>query len=618
MKLPSIRSALLRGHLLLTVASASLLPGADSKIPSENGASQEALNLKGPTWVYDNWGVYEPTTIVNTPLTEEVALKQVEQIARLQRQGVHFDYYMMNGFWFDPDGGYIKWNQHWPNGPDRWIEACRKIGVTPGMWFAPNLLWMRNLAPEWQESFSGPDHRAYGTAMNGSLSLFEGRYLADFMKALQHWYDRGVRLFEFDMLDLEAATPASRAKLSKVQIRERNKEALMQAVGEFRQRNPDALIVGFNGLGFSKSVHPVDVDWLKVFETYYAGDLRVTNVPQASYWRSTDQFGDERVRLSEQNGVPLRRSDTSSIVFSETSFVDFRKRSAWKGMVLQQTGRGSWKQTVYGSLEWIKTDEDARWFAKVQQLYNPLLAKGTTRSIGPRPVTDQPEREPYGYVSYDDTGAIFTVVNPAHDMRTVKLENYPGPLGGGRILFSDAGFVPVLAGDTVTLGPGQLAVMGFNRYASQEFDLGIQHDIVIPKKIEPMAAIFQEVGPNTFEATISPPKQGSLRIIFQQFTPDGKPLKLLRYPVLLRYPLTTDMQPRQGPIMDTGLRIQVWQPGTNLRLNQDQPTTPPGISWALAETRPDEIIPGRPVTIRCTSDEARPAVFKARVYSVEY
>jgi hypothetical protein len=419
------------------------------------------LNLQGPIWVYDNWGLYEPTTIVNTPVTEEMSLRQVREIARLQKHGVRFDYYMMNAFWYTPGSAYREWNkEHWPNGPDRWIQACQEIGVKPGMWFAPNLLWKNRVAPAWQDSYSGDAHRPYGTPMDGSLSFFEGGFLADFMQALEHWYGRGIRLFELDMLDLQAATPASRAKLSKDEIRERNKAALMAALAAFRQKCPEAVIVGFNGFNFSLSIHPVDVDWLKVLETCYAGDLRVTNVPHSSYWRATDYFGDERTRLSEENGVPLHRIDGCSIVLSQTSFVDFRQAHAWKGMFLQAVARGGWKQTVYGAIDLIRTDEDARWLARLQKLYDPLL-KGGTKSFGPRPVADKPDREPYGYVSSDSEGAVYTIINPANAVREIQLESPQGRPEGGRVLFRDAGYVPVLDKGALTLGPGQMAVVGF-------------------------------------------------------------------------------------------------------------------------------------------------------------
>jgi hypothetical protein len=39
-------------------------------------------------------------------------------------------------------------------------------------------------------------------------------------------------------------------------------------------------------------------------------------------------------------------------------------------------------------------------------------------------------------------------------------------LGLGRIQFRDAGFVPQLKGDQITLGPGQMAMVGYGGYAA--------------------------------------------------------------------------------------------------------------------------------------------------------
>ena len=50
------------------------------------------------------------------------------------------------------------------------------------------------------------------------MSLSEGGFLPDFMDVLQYWYDHGIRMFKFDFVDLEAATPADdAANLSKAE-----------------------------------------------------------------------------------------------------------------------------------------------------------------------------------------------------------------------------------------------------------------------------------------------------------------------------------------------------------------------------------------------------------------
>ena len=90
-----------------------------------------------------------------------------------------------------------------------------------------------------------------------------------------------------------------------------------------------------------------------------------------------------------------------------------------------------------------------------------------------------------------------------------------------RMLFRDAGFVPVLTGNKIKLGPGQLAVVGLARYANREYDLGIQEDVRIPIRIQPLAAKFISDGKNAISAELSAPERGDLRIVMQQRESDG-------------------------------------------------------------------------------------------------
>src|SRR5580693_3171614 len=81
--------------------------------------------LREPVWVYNDWSAYDELSD-NIPLTEALAMKELGEIVRLKKLGVHFDYYMMDAFWFAPDGGYRTWRTpNWPSGPDRWIAECR-------------------------------------------------------------------------------------------------------------------------------------------------------------------------------------------------------------------------------------------------------------------------------------------------------------------------------------------------------------------------------------------------------------------------------------------------------------------------------------------------------------
>src|SRR5664279_4171021 len=75
-----------------------------------------------PVFIYNNWSSYDELSD-NIPLTEELAMKELNEVLRLKKSGVEIDYYLMDAFWFDRDGGYRTWRkQHWPNGPEKWLH----------------------------------------------------------------------------------------------------------------------------------------------------------------------------------------------------------------------------------------------------------------------------------------------------------------------------------------------------------------------------------------------------------------------------------------------------------------------------------------------------------------
>ena len=179
------------------------------------------LLLRDAVWVYNNWSSYDELSD-SIPLTEELAMKEFGEILRLRKFGVHFDYYMMDAFWFAPDGGYRIWRTpNWPNGPDKWIAACKENGILPGMWFGTNALVHINAAPQWKDSVGS----------NGwTMSLSEGGFLPDFMNLLQYWYDRGIRMFKFDFVDFTAATPVTQANVLRERSSSRCSELLLKFI----------------------------------------------------------------------------------------------------------------------------------------------------------------------------------------------------------------------------------------------------------------------------------------------------------------------------------------------------------------------------------------------------
>ena len=560
--------------------------------------------LRDPVWVYNNWSSYDELSD-NIPLTETLAMKELDEIARLRKFGIHFDYYMMDAFWFDPDGGYRTWRKpNWPNGPDAWIAKCRVNGLLPGMWFGTNELVKINAAPQWKDSL---------TAKGGSMSFSEGGFLPDFMNVLQLWYDRGIRMFKFDFVDFGAATPSTEKTRTPGEIQAKNEAAFREALKKFRVKNPDVMLVAFNGFGGDVEStagpfpfqHGVDLRWLEAFDSLYSGDPRPSDVPEVNFWRSMDIYSDHMVRRYEQSGLPLERIDSTGFMIGNTGTIYYRKTNAWKGMLLLMVARGGWINTIHGNLEFLD-DEKAQWFARVQKIFAPLQALGRTKTFGGIPG----EVQPYGFGSVDSDGVIYTVVNPAQSVQDIELpalSRVQEPLRGGRVVFRDAGFVPVLTGTKIRLGPGQMAAVGFGRYAAPEFDLGVQEDVRIPREIAPISTSFAAKGTNVIEATITPPGKGDLRIIFQQRGEDGG--------IRRSWP----GGPPNGASVGKVLKISAEQDGRPLpiEINYDRLVWS-GLSWGAGEIKHGEFAAGLPITLRCSSTEKDPVRLEARLYAVEY
>jgi hypothetical protein len=560
--------------------------------------------LQAPISVYNNWSSYDELSD-NIPLNEKLAMRELDELLRLRRAGVRFDYYMMDAFWFAPDGGYRTWRKDdWPNGPDAWIKKCRDNGILPGLWFGTNELVKIQPAPKWRDSL---------TANGGSMSFFEGGFLPDFIDVLQYWYDHGIRMFKFDFVDMYAATPADAARMSKDEIKRRNEDALREALRKFRARNPEAVLIAFNGFGgtldntFSPLPFsdPTDLRWLEIFQMEYTGDPRPGDVPEANFWRSMDIYSDHMVRRFEQLGFPLERIDSTGFMVGKTGTIYYRAMHAWKGAYILMMARGGWVNTVHGNLELIQ-GADATWMARVQKLFFELQGRGRIRTFGGIPGDVQP----YGFGGITTRGEVYVVMNPAQFVATIKLPrlapDQPAP-GIGRIQFRDAGFQPRLTGNQITLGPGQMAMVGFGAYAAPSYDFGVQTDVVIPRTIEPYSISFEPSGTGSIDATTDPPSHGALRIIIQEMTPDGH----------LRR--TWAGGPPNGENMGKVFALSATQAGRPIPIQIDYDKIVwSGLSWALGEIDARDVTPGVPLRIHFHSSEKDPITLKGRAYQVEY
>lgn len=566
-------------------------------------AAMSSPGFPEPVSIYINWAAYDLLSDA-VPLTEELALAQLEHLVRLRRHGVRMDYYLMDCFWFDPEGGYRMWDRrYWsPSGGERWIKACQDNDVLPGLWVATNAL----ATPIFKHLEAVPAWRDSLTPNGESACMFHGGFMADFVAVLQEWVDRGIRLFKFDFADLDAAPREIQRACLPSEIRRRNAEALRTALCLFRERNPEVRLLAYNGLmepgtpppmaGTSAPIRrSIDTRWLEVFDAVYCGDPRPADVPCANFWRSKDIYSDHMVRTFEANGYPFARIENSGFMIGTTGTCYGRRKQAWRGMLVLSLARGGWANTYYGNLD-LLTDSDARWFAKAQKLFFELQHTARLTTFGAIPG----EGEPYGFWAHRADGDVVTVVNPAATHRTFTL-----PARGERLLFSDAGFEPVIEGREITLGPEQLAVVASGRFAAEEFLLGKEPDVIIPQTVERVPAEFEAAGGSKIVASIERPEQGrTLRVMVRQ----------MRGGLALR---SSGGPPPDGVTLAKILRIEVRQGARTLpvRVNYDLAIWS-GLSWAVGEISLDESDATGRLSIACSTTESAPVQLVAEVYSI--
>lgn len=556
-----------------------------------------AKGLKQPITVYNNWSAYDELSDT-IPQTEELAMHLLNEVIRLKKQGVQIDYYLMDAFWFDKEGGYRVWNQqNWPDGPGRWLDACEANGIKPGLWFSTNLIEaggapMLNVVPEWKTSV---------TSNKAVLSLFEGGYLNHLMETLQMYADRGFRIFKFDFAYFDAATDAAKSKFSPEEIEERNKSAFIQAVKKFRLKNPEVIFIGYNGFGgdMENTVEPfrktIDPRWLEIFETLYCGDPRISDIPMINFWRSQDLYSDHMVRQFAFNGLPLSRIDNCAFMVGTTGTCYNRRIAAWKGALILTLARGGRLNVYHGNID-LLSDADAVWFARVQKTYLQIQQSGQTSLWGDIPGTG----DPYGYLSVTSGGVLFTVVNPSQSLKTIDLPENKS----GRVLFRDNGFLPVIRNNQIILGPEQMAVIGFGEYNSGKYDWGTEKDIFIPDRIEALQPEISFPDEHSALLTVHPAEAMNIRVFFSQCDASGTPFR------------SWGGAPPDGTKMNEFLSISAMQGNKSipLTINHDKRIWS-GLSWAAAEIKAEDRDVEQPLKIRCTSKEGESKYFKIKTVS---
>jgi len=150
------------------------------------------------------------------------------------------------------------------------------------------------------------------------------------------------------------------------------------------------------------------------------------------------------------------------------------------------------------------------------------------------------------------------------------------------------------------------AAVGFGKYSSPRYDLGVQEDLVIPESVELLDGTISAGLTNQTSASVTVPADHDLRIIVRQ-SENGLPVR------------TSRGAPPNGTTLGKVLQIHAEQNGRSLPvlINYDKAVWS-SLSWAVGEVIAREIQSGHPVRIQCSTSETRPVQLRLELQAVRY
>jgi hypothetical protein len=465
----------------------------------------------GPISIYCDWALHDELGDT-VRLTEEMTLGVLGTLARWQADhAVSFDYYLLDAFWFEQPGDYMRFNPDtWPNGFDRALRQMRDLGLKPGLWLDTTGGRVTGHAP-WAESIDANTNWGY--------CLFDGPYADGLRDAMLHACSEwGVRMFKFDFANFRAVTEPFR-HLPEGEVYRRNVHAFQEVCRSVKAAYPDVVILAYNGFVHvadfinnttGPAVAGISPGWLRAIDYLYSGDPRPADVACTSLVRAVDLYQDHMVAKFSRSGIPMDRIDDHGCMVGNTNTIYYRGKRGWRRSWVMTLARGSRKAHFYGDVHQLKK-KDVEFLGKARELFFDLYRKGAgTRVVGPS-VPPEPMPLPcqgawHGFLTGGAEDGLLAVVNSSPEAVEAEL-HLPG-LHRARLLFHDEGHEPdYSAGEgvlTVQLAPEQMALIGLGAKAGEKnCDLGTNVDgDPVPARSEPLDVMFT-VGEGRAKGTVS-------------------------------------------------------------------------------------------------------------------
>jgi hypothetical protein len=389
------------------------------------------------TPIYCDWAAHDELgTLVKPELNEQLTNTLLDQLQVMKsKYEIHFDYYLMDAFWYDPNGAYLTFKKpNWPNGYEPALHRILDLGMKPGLWFdlggwtlelKDTLSWHGPAGP----CLSDPPWAQF---LENAIDL--------------HIRDHSLGMLKFDFTNLlcrhdDAETPS-------LAILERNCDSLLAICRKARESNPALVIRAYNGFSLSDMMsstkfydqaYSISPWWLRWFDSVYSGDPRPSEVPSVTSLRdSVNWYQDHVFRGYARSLMPLFTIDDSGgTLVGKTSTILYLGAEGFTDSWILDIMRGDLAPTFSGDLT-LLTDNDRKFMAGTLR----FLREHQDVFAHTRPILGIPGRgEVYGYVSSNEDTGFATVVNPGLFPQSFSFLIPNQKLAGGfeKLIFSNDG-----------------------------------------------------------------------------------------------------------------------------------------------------------------------------------
>ena len=365
---------------------------------------------------YDIYGVYDNAGLMNpTEVTEELVLDNLDDLERLQKRGIYFDYYFIDTGWSNHRGDLKDFDpSRFPKGPAKIVEQLRKLGMKIGLWVSPSAGPMAFVSaagnPVLDPSAMHPLKE--GQPCN-EYCLASEPYRTIFREALlYHVKENNVRSFKLDGFSYFCTNPTHGHMMGKYSV-EPIVDSMIEIIEEVRRECLDIMFMYY--------WHFRSPWWLLHGETIYERGIWMEGATPSDF---PARLTRQSVTISFDQGLdhswdkfPLHTQDSLGVWITHTRWGAYMGKEGWQDAWVMDLARGSMLCQLWGDVS-LFDEKDIQFLAAI----SAWAKKNSHLLYQPRRILGNPwKAEPYGYACFQgDEGVIF-IYNPQFRQDTISL-----------------------------------------------------------------------------------------------------------------------------------------------------------------------------------------------------